>query len=247
MPHQLGKHKEVLQRPFVDSEDKGKSGSFEIFTSKLDKLVNWGRKNSLWPMPMGISCCAIEMMAMAAPRYDIARFGAEAMRFSPRQSDLMICAGTLTYKMAPILRQVYDQMLEPKWVIAQGVCLITGGMYDSYAVVRGLDQVVPVDVYIPGCPPRPEALIEALMAIQRKVSKESWRTHPRPKPKPLISLPKTQLAHKPSKPNNMVVNFGPQHPSTHGVLRLIVELDGENVVSCEPVVGYLHRVTFQLL
>ena len=217
------------------------TGGLDIFTTQLEALVNWGRKNSLWPMPMGISCCAIEMMAIAAPRYDVARFGAEAMRFSPRQSDLMIVAGTLTYKMAPIVRQIYDQMLEPKWVIAQGACLCTGGMYNAYSVVRGLDKVIPVDVYVPACPPRPDAIIDAILMIQRQIKKEKFRTHPRIPYKPKVSLPKVRLADPPKKPEHIVVNFGPQHPSTHGVLRLIVELDGENVVSCEPEVGYLHR------
>src|SRR3990167_5327061 len=217
------------------------TGGLDIFTTQLEALVNWGRKNSLWPMPMGISCCAIEMMAIAAPRYDVARFGAEAMRFSPRQSDLMIVAGTLTYKMAPIVRQIYDQMLEPKWVIAQGVCLCTGGMYNSYSVVRGLDNVIPVDVYIPGCPPRPEAILDAIIKIQQLITREGWGTHPRKAYRPKVSLPETSKAPEPSKPEYLTINFGPQHPSTHGVLRMICELDGETIVDCKPVLGYLHR------
>jgi len=146
-----------------------------VITTTMSRVVDLARKNSLWPMPMGISCCAIEMMAIAGARYDIARFGAEAMRFSPRQCDLMIVAGTLTQKMAPAVRRVYEQMPEPKWVIAMGACLITGGMFNSYSVVQGLDKVIPVDVYVPGCPPRPEALIYAIMKVQEKVGRDVVR------------------------------------------------------------------------
>jgi NADH-quinone oxidoreductase subunit B len=138
----------------------------------LDAGVNWGRKNSLWPMPMGTACCAIELMATGASRFDISRFGAEVMRFSPRQSDVMIVAGTITYKMALAVRRVYDQMPEPKWVIAMGACASTGGMYRSYAVLQGVDRIVPVNVYVAGCPPRPEALLDALIKLQGMVAKE---------------------------------------------------------------------------
>lgn len=137
-----------------------------ILTTKLDFALKWSRKNSVWPLPMGISCCAIEMMAVAASRYDIARFGSEVLRFSPRQADLMITAGTLVHKMAPVVKKVYEQMPEPKWVIAMGTCLCTGGMFHSYSTVQGLDQVIPVDVYVPGCPPRPENLVSAIQHIQ---------------------------------------------------------------------------------
>jgi NADH-quinone oxidoreductase subunit B len=139
-----------------------------IFT-RVDAAINWMRKNSLWPMPMGLACCAIELMATASSRFDISRFGAEVMRFSPRQSDVMIVAGTVTYKMALAVKRVWDQMPEPKWCIAMGACASSGGMYRSYAVLQGIDKLIPVDVYISGCPPRPEALIEGLMKLQSKI------------------------------------------------------------------------------
>ena len=143
-----------------------------IFT-QVDAAMNWMRKNSLWPMPMGLACCAIELMAAGASRFDIARFGAEVMRFSPRQSDVMIVAGTVTYKMALAVKRIWDQMPEPKWCIAMGACASSGGMYRSYAVLQGIDRLIPVDIYISGCPPRPEALLEGLMRLQRKIDKES--------------------------------------------------------------------------
>ncbi len=134
--------------------------------------INWARRNSLWPMPFGTACCAIELMATAASRFDVARFGAEAMRFSPRQSDLLICAGRVPIKLMPILQRIYIQMCEPKWIISMGACASSGGVFNTYAVVQGIDQFVPVDVYVPGCPPRPEQLIEGIMAIQRIVEQE---------------------------------------------------------------------------
>jgi NADH-quinone oxidoreductase subunit B len=146
-----------------------------FITTTIDALVAWSRKSSVWPMPMGISCCAIEMIAAADPKYDIARFGSEVMRFTPRQCDLMIVAGTVTYKMAQVVRRIYDQMPDPKWVIAMGACTSSGGMYRSYSVVQGIDQFLPVDVYTAGCPPRPENLLNALMAIQEKISKTKAR------------------------------------------------------------------------
>jgi NADH-quinone oxidoreductase subunit B len=145
----------------------------DVVVTRADAALNWFRRNSLWPMPMGLACCAIELMAVGASRFDIARFGAEVMRFSPRQSDLMIVAGTVTYKMALAVKRIYDQMAEPKWVIAMGACASTGGMYRSYAVLQGVDNIIPVDVYVAGCPPRPEALLDALIKMQEKVGKES--------------------------------------------------------------------------
>ena len=146
--------------------------SRDVIVTRVDAAIDWVRKNSCWPMPMGLACCAIELMAVGASRFDIARFGAEVMRFSPRQSDLMIVAGTCVYKMAGAVKRVWDQMPNPKWCIAMGACASTGGMYRSYAVVQGVDHFLPVDVYISGCPPRPEALLEGLMAIQRKIANE---------------------------------------------------------------------------
>jgi|GEM_PF-550297 len=152
----------------------------DVVLTRLDSLVNffrrygvnWCRKNSLWPLPFATACCGIELMATAASRYDLARFGAEVMRFSPRQADLLICAGRVAIKMMPVLQRIYKQMCEPKWVISMGACASTGGVFDTYAVVQGIDQFMPVDVYVPGCPPRPETLIEGVMAIQRIVERD---------------------------------------------------------------------------
>jgi NADH-quinone oxidoreductase subunit B len=144
-----------------------------VVHTKLDAAINWMRKSSLWPMPMGLACCAIEMMATACSRYDMSRFGMEVFRFSPRQSDVMIVAGTVTYKMALAVKRIWDQMPAPKWCIAMGACASSGGMYRSYAVLQGIDRLIPVDVYISGCPPRPEALLEGLMRLQKKIDTET--------------------------------------------------------------------------
>ena len=143
-----------------------------VIITRVDAAINWMRKNSLWPMPMGLACCAIELMATGASRFDISRFGMEVMRFSPRQSDVMIVAGTVTYKMALAVRRIWEQMPEPKWCIAMGACASSGGMYRSYAVLQGVDQILPVDVYVAGCPPRPEALLDAPIKLQGLVAKE---------------------------------------------------------------------------
>lgn len=159
---------ESKEQPFAyDSKIEG-----NIIVTRLDAAINWTRKNSLWPMPMGLACCAIELMAAGCSRYDIARFGMEAMRFSPRQSDVMIVAGTVTYKMALAVKRIWDQMAEPKWCVAMGACASSGGMYRSYSVLQGIDRLIPVDVYISGCPPRPEALLEGLLRLQKKVEGE---------------------------------------------------------------------------
>jgi NADH-quinone oxidoreductase subunit B len=154
-----------------------------VLVTSLDWIINWSRKNSLFPVTFGLACCALEMMVASSAEYDIARFGAEVFRPSPRQSDLMIVAGTLTKKMAPVVRRIYEQMPNPKWVIAYGACASSGGIFKSYSVVQGVDQIIPVDVYIPGCPPRPEALLKGIIELQKKIQKETI------KDRPLISLP----------------------------------------------------------
>ncbi|MGH3435380.1 MAG: NuoB/complex I 20 kDa subunit family protein [Sciscionella sp.] len=143
-----------------------------ILLASVEKLINWARKSSLWPAQFGLACCAFEMMAIGSPRFDVARFGMERFSASPRQADLMIVAGRVSNKMAPVLRQIYDQMAEPKWVLSMGVCASTGGMFNNYAIVQGVDHVVPVDIYLPGCPPRPEMLLDAILKLHAKIADE---------------------------------------------------------------------------
>ena len=143
-----------------------------VLTTTLESAVNWGRKHSLWPMPFGTACCGIEFMAVLAARTDIARFGAEAIRFTPRQSDLLIVAGRISIKMMPVLIRIYEQMPEPKWVVSMGACASSGGVFDTYSVIQGVDRFLPVDVYVPGCPPRPEGVVDGLMKLQKKIEQE---------------------------------------------------------------------------
>ncbi|WP_294961057.1 NADH-quinone oxidoreductase subunit NuoB [Sulfurimonas sp.] len=143
-----------------------------VITTKLDSAIGWARESSMWPYIFGTACCAIEFMSVASSKFDISRFGAEVVRFSPRQADLMIVAGTISYKQAPVLKRIYDQMTEPKWVISMGACACSGGFYDNYTTVQGIDSIIPVDVYVAGCPPRPEALLNALAEIQKQQLKE---------------------------------------------------------------------------
>lgn len=140
--------------------------------TSVETALGWARKNSMWPLPFGTACCAIEFMGAVGSRFDISRFGAELVRFSPRQADLLIVAGTVVYKMAPILRQIYAQMADPKWVISMGVCASSGGFYDDYCTLQGIDQIIPVDVYVPGCPPTPDLLIDGLLKLQQKIDTE---------------------------------------------------------------------------
>ena len=174
----------------------------EVLTTRLDRVVdlvrkngvNWARKNSLWPMPFATACCGIELMSTGASRYDVGRFGAEAMRLTPRQCDLMIVAGRVVIKMMPVLQRIYQQMCEPKWVISMGACASTGGVFDTYAVIQGIDQFMPVDVYVPGCPPRPETLLEGIMAIQRIIEREGINGNgPRRRGLGLVARPMVQV------------------------------------------------------
>ena len=149
-----------------------------FLATRMDEVINWGRKYSMWPMPFGTACCAIEFMGVVSSRFDISRFGAELVRFSPRQADLLLVMGTITQKQAPVLKQIYDQMPNPKWVISMGACASSGGFYDNYSVVQGIDEIIPVDVYVAGCPPRPENVLGAVVKLMEKISAEKvseWR------------------------------------------------------------------------
>ena len=173
------------QKPTVVEAPDGYSKP-GFFVTSLEKAVGLARKNSVWPLPFATSCCGIEFMAMMAPHYDLGRFGSERLSFSPRQADLMMVMGTISKKMGPIVRQVYEQMAEPKWVLAMGACASSGGIFDTYSVLQGIDRVVPVDVYVPGCPPRPEQLLEAIMQIQDMVGKETFRRRHSPEYKEML-------------------------------------------------------------
>ncbi|MBK5186600.1 MAG: NADH-quinone oxidoreductase subunit NuoB [Gemmatimonadaceae bacterium] len=166
--------------------------------TRLDFLVNWSRAKSLWPMPFGTACCAIEFMATAATRFDLARFGMERMSFSPRQADVLICAGRVPFKLAPVLRRIWQQMPQPKWAISMGACASSGGMFDNYAVVQGIDTIIPVDVYVPGCPPRPEGLLYGIMMLQEKVMREKMsdttiRNEMEPDPESGLYIPASRI------------------------------------------------------
>ncbi len=195
--------------PSVVSVDPAHSEGW--VATRLDFLVNWGRANSLWPMPFGTACCAIEFMASAASKFDLARFGMERMGFSPRQADVLICAGRVPFKLAPVLRRIWQQMPQPKWAISMGACASTGGMFDNYAVVQGIDTIIPVDVYVPGCPPRPEALIHAIMMLQKKVMKETMSSTPREE---MVPDPTSQLYIPPSRIDTLSQAFGNSIPQT---------------------------------
>ena len=174
----------------------GAGGTSDFLTTRLDTMVAWARSNSLWPLPFATACCGIEFMSVVSSHYDLSRFGAEVVRFSPRQADLLIVAGTVTDKMAPVLRKIYLQMPEPKWVISMGVCASSGGFYRAYHVTQGIDEIIPVDVYVPGCPPRPEALIYGIMMLQKKVMKDRMgdtaaRDEMEPDPKSQFYIPAT--------------------------------------------------------
>jgi NADH-quinone oxidoreductase subunit B len=174
------------------------AGQESWVTTKLDFLVNWSRSKSLWPMPFGTACCAIEFMATAATRFDLARFGMERMSFSPRQADVLICAGRVPFKLAPVLRRIWQQMPQPKWAISMGACASSGGMFDNYAVVQGIDTIIPVDVYVPGCPPRPEGLLYGIMMLQEKVMRERMsdgaiRNEMEPDPESGLYIPASKI------------------------------------------------------
>jgi NADH-quinone oxidoreductase subunit B len=178
----------------------GGSEDTSVVMTTVQAMANWSRKNSIWPLPLGLSCCGIEFMSVAASRFDMSRFGMEVARFSPRQADLMLVAGTLTYKMAQAMTRLYDQMSEPKWVIAMGACASSGGMFRSYPVVQGIDEFIPVDFYIPGCPPRPEAVLECLMQLQKRIERDrSYRVQVRHSPLAAQSAPAPTVLPRPGR------------------------------------------------
>ncbi|HWZ20579.1 MAG TPA: NADH-quinone oxidoreductase subunit NuoB, partial [Ktedonobacteraceae bacterium] len=224
-----------------------------VVTSVADMLQwaqNWARSRSIWPFMYALACCGFEMIAAAsAPQYDMARFGSEVFRASPRQADLMIVAGTVSVKMAPRLRHLWEQMPEPKWVISMGQCANSGGeFYDSDYTAQGVDTVVPVDVYVPGCPPRPEALIEGILKLREKIEKQGYITRIDENSsqedslvQPVEETSDAEVRTAPGRhTQEMLLNLGPQHPSTHGVLRLILTIEGETVVKAVPDIGFLH-------
>ena len=170
----MSENQKQIDKPTVAEPPEGVSGQ-GFFATSFEKAVGLARKNSLWPLPFATSCCGIEFMATMGAHYDLARFGSERLSFSPRQSDLLMVMGTVAKKMGPVLREVYIQMAEPKWVIAVGACASSGGIFDTYSVMQGIDRVIPVDVYVPGCPPRPEQIIDGLMKIQELAGNESLR------------------------------------------------------------------------
>lgn len=174
-PVQYNVHQKPLEKPYTIGEAPDGYTGQGFFASKLDDVVGLARKNSIWPLPFATSCCGIEFMALMGAHYDLARFGSERVSFSPRQCDLLMVMGTIAKKMAPVVKQVYLQMAEPRWVLAMGACASSGGVFDTYSVLQGIDQIIPVDVYVPGCPPRPEAVLDGFMRVQDLVGKESLR------------------------------------------------------------------------
>jgi NADH-quinone oxidoreductase subunit B len=186
----------LTPRPEVSVAESSSETPF--VATRLDMLVNWARANSLWPMPFGTACCAIEFMATAASKFDLARFGMERLSYTPRQADVLLCAGRVPFKLAPVLRRIWQQMPQPKWSIAMGACASTGGMFDNYAVVQGIDTIIPVDVYVPGCPPRPEALMYGILLLQEKVkaergADESLRVEMEPDPQSKLYIPASAI------------------------------------------------------